>query len=109
MQVQQARGRSDRDRGNHRRGGGAAERHGRHEHVVGAVQVHDELALGIAAMRQQAARGTFVRHTLETGGRHVSVDAADYDRDGDVDLVLGQFGSASAEAVEVWENLGGRR
>jgi hypothetical protein len=58
---------------------------------------------------EQTARGQFTRHTLETGGRHVSVDAADHDGDGDVDLVVGQFGSASGEAVEVWENLRLRR
>jgi hypothetical protein len=58
---------------------------------------------------EQTGRGQFARHTLEMGGRHVSVDAADYDGDGDADLVLGQFGSPSGEAVEVWENLRARR
>jgi hypothetical protein len=54
---------------------------------------------------EQVARGRFERHTLEVGGRHVSVDAADYDRDGDVDLVVGNFASDKEAWVEVWENL----
>jgi hypothetical protein len=54
---------------------------------------------------EQVARGRFVRHTLEVGRRHVSFDFADYDHDGDVDLVVGNFGSETETAVEVWENL----
>jgi hypothetical protein len=54
---------------------------------------------------EQVARGRFERHTLEVGRRHVSFDFADYDHDGDVDLVVGNFGSETETGVEVWENL----
>jgi hypothetical protein len=53
---------------------------------------------------EQVAPGRFERRTLEVGGRHVSLDAADYDHDGDVDLVVGNFGSATENWVELWEN-----
>jgi hypothetical protein len=54
---------------------------------------------------EQASRGRFEPRTLEVGGRHVTMDAADYDHDGDVDLVVGNFGSITDGGVEVWENL----
>jgi hypothetical protein len=54
---------------------------------------------------EQGPPGRFERHTLEVGGRHVSVDAADYDHDGDVDLVVGNFLTDGDTWVEVWENL----
>jgi hypothetical protein len=58
---------------------------------------------------EQVGRGRFERRTLEVGGRHVSVDAADFDADGDVDLVVGNFGMDADVAVVVWENLTVRR
>lgn len=54
---------------------------------------------------EQVSRGRFERRTLETGGQHVTVDAADYDRDGDIDLVVGNFALETQAWVEVWENL----
>jgi hypothetical protein len=52
---------------------------------------------------EQTAPGRFVRHTLETGGQHVSLDALDFDGDGDVDLAVGNFAGGSV-SVEIWEN-----
>jgi hypothetical protein len=54
---------------------------------------------------ERTAPGRYERHTLEQGGQHVALDGADYDRDGDVDIVVGQFTTKDAPAVEVWENL----
>ena len=42
---------------------------------------------GVARLARADGARAFVRHTLERGGRHVSLDVADYDGDGDVDLV----------------------
>jgi hypothetical protein len=57
---------------------------------------------------ERDAQGRFIRHTLETGGHRVTVDAADYDGDGDVDLAVGAFQTEGAPIVELFENRGGR-
>jgi hypothetical protein len=55
---------------------------------------------------EQTAAGRFERRTLERGGSHVSLDVADYDGDGDPDVVVGGFRMAGGSPmVEVWENL----
>jgi hypothetical protein len=58
---------------------------------------------------EQTSPGHFKRHTLEQGAYHVTMDAADYDGDGDVDLVVGHFRTKGSPWVEVWENLGAKR
>jgi len=58
---------------------------------------------------EQTGPGRFARHTLERAGRHVTLDVADYDRDGDMDLAVGSFQGGEAVAVEVWENRSGNR
>ncbi|HET6898708.1 MAG TPA: FG-GAP-like repeat-containing protein, partial [Vicinamibacteria bacterium] len=57
---------------------------------------------------EQTAPGRFERHTLETGGRHLSLDLGDVDGDGDVDLVVANSLSGTPGFVEVWENRGRR-
>jgi FG-GAP-like repeat len=54
---------------------------------------------------EQTSPGQFKRHTLETGAYHVTMDVGDYDRDGDVDVVVGHFRTPGSAWVDVWENL----
>ncbi|MFN8095734.1 MAG: VCBS repeat-containing protein [Vicinamibacteria bacterium] len=65
---------------------------------------------------EQTAPGQFKPHALEKGRlTHVTLDLADYDGDGDLDLLVGNFagftfakadtGYNASSWVEVWENL----
>jgi hypothetical protein len=58
---------------------------------------------------EQVAHGRFERHTLEVGGRHVSLDVGDYNNDGNPDILLGNFRMAGPTSVELWENLGKKK
>jgi hypothetical protein len=56
---------------------------------------------------ERVGKNEFVRHTLEVGSpTHASLDAADYDGDGDIDLVVGNLSPNHPVPtwVEVWEN-----
>ena len=59
---------------------------------------------------EQTAKGAFERHTLERGMQHVSLDVADFDADGDLDIAVGNFRSSGTKSsVDLWENLGTKR
>jgi hypothetical protein len=65
-----------------------------------------EKALASIVWLEQVARGRFERHTLEMGvPRHATIDAADYDLDGDIDIAVGHLTDTAGPLVTVWENL----
>jgi FG-GAP-like repeat len=74
--------------------------------LAGGADV-DESTLPALVWLEQTKPGTFVKHTIEVGfPRHATIDAADIDGDGDVDLVVGNFAANRAVAswIDVWEN-----
>ena len=69
----------------------------------------DERVLPALVWLEQIAPGTFTRHTIEMGiPRHATLDLGDIDRDGDIDIVTGNFsiGPLDKSSVEVWVNGG---
>lgn len=71
-----------------------------------------EAQLASIGWLEQVAKGQFVKRSLERGlQRHLTVDAADYDGDGDIDFAVGNIaGNFTPDGrqvpwVEVWENL----
>ena len=67
----------------------------------------DEKTLPALIWLEQTKPGTFARHTIEMGTpRHATLDVADIDGDGDMDIVVGNFliNTSGSSSVDVWVN-----
>jgi hypothetical protein len=65
-------------------------------------------ALPALVWLEQVKPGVFERHTIEVGlPQHATLDTGDFDGDGDVDVVVGNFsfGPPIPAWVDVWENF----
>ena len=67
----------------------------------------DEASLPSLVWLEQTSRGVFAKHTLEMGKPfHATLDVGDFDHDGDIDIVVGNFllQPKPMDWVDVWEN-----
>jgi hypothetical protein len=69
----------------------------------------DEKTLPALVWLEQTRTGTFARHTIEMGfPRHATLDVADIDADGDIDIVVGNFSfdkpARALGLIDVWTN-----
>jgi VCBS repeat protein len=67
----------------------------------------DDSTLPALVWLEQTKSGVFVRHTIEMGfPRHATLDVADVDADGDIDIVTGTFSpdKPTKSWVQVWLN-----
>jgi hypothetical protein len=75
--------------------------------LAGGADV-DEATLPALVWLEQTKPGVFARHTIEMGTpRHATIDVADIDNDGDLDIVAGNFhiaGNTPTGWVDVWVN-----
>jgi hypothetical protein len=74
--------------------------------IAGGADV-DESDMPALVWLEQVKPGVFERRTLaRRPPRHATLDLADYDGDGDLDILVGMFATSSTQIpwVEVWEN-----